>query len=226
MKRLTALIIFLIGLAFLAVLLTKVRFGVEPFNYFMKPVNITQISCPVDKDGDGLDDLKDIVAGARAEVSRKVQYRSAYYQGGNPPETEGVCTDLVWRSFRDAGYNLKEMVDKDIRENVLQYPRVEGKPDPNIDYRRVANLIVFFRRNGLELTKEISPGDEENLYLWQPGDIVTLDYPHEHIAIISDKRRPDGVPYLLHNAGPTANETDQLISWPSPISGHFRFPQF
>ena len=192
---------------------------------FVKSVYIDQISCTVDKDGDGLDDLRDIVAGAKAEVVRKPQYRSAYYQGGNPPETEGVCTDVVWRAMRDAGYNLKALVDKDIRENLALYPRVAGKPDPNIDFRRVPNLQVYFRRHGLELTKEIKPRDVDNLYLWQAGDIVTFAYPHEHIAIISDKRRSDGVPYLLHNSGPTASESDLLLSWPSPITGHYRFPK-
>jgi uncharacterized protein len=193
---------------------------------FVKSVHVAQISCPLDKDSDGIDDLSDIVAGAKEEIMRKPQYRSAYYQGGIPPETEGVCTDLVWRAFRDAGYNLKELIDKDIRENLSKYPRVGGKPDPNIDFRRVPNLIVFFRRHGLELTKDIRPGDAENLSLWQAGDIVTYDNPHEHTAIISDKRGPDGVPYILHNAGPTASETDQLMSWPSQITGHFRFPRF
>lgn len=228
MKRIVILTICLVGIALLAVSVTKMSGWQPQVNHwpFIKPVHISQISCPIDKDGDGLDDLRDIVAGAKAEVSRKPQYRSAYYQGGNPPETEGVCTDVVWRALRDAGYNLKELVDKDIRENLSQYSRVGGKPDPNIDYRRVPNLVVFFRRNALELTKEIKPGDKENLYLWQPGDIVTFDNPHEHIAIISDKRRPDGVPYLLHNPGPTAVETDQLLSWPSALTGHFRFPRF
>lgn len=189
-------------------------------------VRIPQLLCPIDKDNDGVDDLTEFVVGAKGEVMRKPEYRSAYYNGGYPPETEGVCTDVVWRAMRDAGYDLKSLVDKDIRENLSQYPRVNGKPDPNIDFRRVPNLIVFLRRNGMELTKEIKPGDVENLYLWQPGDIVTFDYPHEHIAIISNKRRSDGVPYILHNAGPTASETDQLQSWPSPITGHFRFPKF
>jgi len=189
-------------------------------------VRITQISCPVDMDGDGLDDLRDIVAGAKDEVKRKPRYHSAYYQGGYPPDTEGVCTDVAWRSLRDAGYDLKGLLDKDIRENLSLYPRVEGKPDANIDFRRVPNLIVFLRRHGLELTREIIPGDVNNLSLWQAGDIVTFDYPFEHIAVISDKRRPDGVPYLLHNAGPTASETDQLTDWPSSVTGHFRFPRF
>ncbi|MEA4901073.1 MAG: DUF1287 domain-containing protein [Desulfitobacterium sp.] len=229
MKRFIALGICFLGLALVLAAATMPRLKPLPLENhlpFEKSLDIAQISCPIDKDGDGLDDLRDIVAGAKAEVSRKPQYRSAYYQGGNPPETEGVCTDVVWRAFRDSGYNLKDMVDKDIRENISKYPRVEGKPDPNIDYRRVPNLQVFFSRHGLELTKEIRPGDVENLYMWQPGDIVTFGTPHEHIAIISDKRRPDGVPYLLHNAGPTASETDQLQSWPSPITGHYRFPRF
>ncbi|MBC2722538.1 MAG: DUF1287 domain-containing protein [Desulfosporosinus sp.] len=165
-----------------------------------------------------------MVAGAKAEVKRKPQYRSAYYQGGYPPESEGVCTDVVWRAFRDAGYDLKSLVDQDISANIEEYSRVEGKPDPNIDFRRVPNLIVFLRRNAQELTREIIPGDVENLTLWQAGDIVTFAPPHEHIAIISDKRRPDGVPYILHNSGPTPSESDQLQNWPSQITGHFRFP--
>lgn len=189
-------------------------------------VRIPALACPTDKDGDGLDDLKDIVAGAKAEVERQPQYRSAYYQKGYPPEDEGVCTDVVWRAFRDAGYDLKGLVDQDIRANMSKYPRVEGRPDPNIDFRRVPNLIVFLRRNAQELTLEVKPEDVENLTLWQAGDIVTYDLPHEHIAIVSDKRRPDGVPYILHNSGPTPKESDQLQDWPSQMTGHFRFPKF
>lgn len=189
-------------------------------------LKIPTIACPTDKDGDGLDDLKDIVAGAKAEVQRKPQYRDAYYQKGYPPESEGVCTDVVWRAFRDAGYDLKGLVDEDIRANIGEYSRVQGKPEPNIDFRRVPNLLVFLRRNAQALTRDIKPGDVENLTLWQPGDIVTYGSTHEHIVIVSDKRRSDGVPYILHNAGPTPRESDQLQSWPSQMTGHFRFPRF
>lgn len=198
-----------------------------PNNLFFGPfVQVPSITCPSDKDGDGLDDLKEIVAGAKAEVQRQPQYRSAYYQGGYPPENEGVCTDVVWRALKDAGYDLKALVDKDIRENPVLYPRAGKQPDPNIDFRRVSNLIVFFRRHAQELTREVKPGDVDNLEAWQAGDIVTFAAPHEHIAIVSDKRRPDGVPYLLHNAGPTPAENDRLITWPTSITGHFRFPRF
>lgn len=189
-------------------------------------LQIPAVSCPWDKDQDGVKDLQDIAQGAEAEVNRKPRYRDAYYQGGFPPETEGVCTDLVWRALDHAGYDLKAMIDEDIRRNPAQYPRAGSAPDPNIDFRRVSNLIVFFRRQGTELTKEVKPNDLENLSQWQAGDIVTFDYPHEHIAIISAQRRRDGVPYILHNAGPTASESDQLQSWPSKITGHFRYPKF
>lgn len=237
MKNSKAFFVFLfigIGVILLA-LLFKDPIGnsldplrMTPFlkNLTGQSVRIPVISCPVDKDNDGLDDLKDIVAGARAEVIRKPQYRSAYYQGGYPPEQEGVCTDVVWRAFKDAGYDLKAIVDKDIRLNLPQYSRIGGKPDPNIDFRRVPNLIVYFKRNAQILTQEIKPADVENLSQWQPGDIVTFADPHEHIAIISDRRRADGVPYILHNSGPIPTESDQLQSWPSPITGHFRFPRF
>lgn len=228
MKRfIKSLVILIVLVVFVFIIRKEFRSFVSNYHFPFGPsVRVPEISCPVDKDNDGVNDLTDFVMGARAEVIRKPEYRSTYYKGGYPPETEGVCTDVVWRAMLDSGYDLKSLVDKDIRDNLSQYPRVSGKPDPNIDFRRVPNLIVFLRRNGKELTKEIKPGDVENLYLWQPGDIVTFDYPHEHIAIISDKRRPDGIPYILHNAGPTTSETDQLQSWPSPITGHFRFPRF
>lgn len=193
---------------------------------FRPSIKIPTIPCPIDKDSDALDDLKDIVAGAKAEVERKPKYFSAYYQKGYPPESEGVCTDVVWRAFRDAGYDLKGLVDQDIKANVALYPRLQGKPDTNIDFRRVPNLIVFFQRKAQVLTREIIPGDVENLTLWQPGDIVTYGHPHEHIAIVSDKRRADGVPYILHNAGPIPTESNQLDSWPSAMTGHWRFPKF
>ena len=199
---------------------------VKNYVYSQPTLEIPSIECPIDKDQDGIDDLKDIVEGAKAEVARKPVYKDGYYAGGYPPETEGVCTDVIWRAFRDAGYDLKAMIDEDIKENMELYPRVEGKSDPNIDFRRVQNLMVFFERHGQVLTTEVIPGDVENLSQWQPGDIVTFALPLEHIAIISDRRRPDGVPFILHNSGPVASEEDRLLSWRTPITGHYRFPRF
>ena len=177
-----------------------------------------------DKNNDGILDLDEIVLGAKADVENKPVYTNKYYVGGYPPDNEGVCTDVVWRSLKKAGYNFKDLIDKDIKENVKAYPRVEGKPDPNIDFRRVPNLVTFFNRNGQVLTKELKPNDPENLKQWQGGDIVTFDQP-QHVVIISDKRRNDGVPLIIHNPGPYTVEEDKLIRWIPKITGHFRFPK-
>lgn len=181
-----------------------------------------------DQDGDGINDLDDIIEGARKDVARQPTYRSAYYVGGYPPDDEGVCTDVVWRAFKNAGYNLKEMVDRDIRANVNAYPRVGGHPDPNIDFRRVPNLVSFFERNATVLTVKLIPNDLENLQEWQGGDIVAFGKPFEHVGIISDRRGEDGVPLMIHNAGCfTTKEEDVLVYWTqflSKIVGHYRWP--
>lgn len=188
-------------------------------------LQIERILVGRDKDNDGIDDLDDIVQGGRAEAKRKPAYVNSYYNGGYPPETEGVCTDVIWRAFRDTGYNLKEMLDTDIKNNTESYPRVNGSPEPNIDFRRVPNLVTFFKRNAALLTTEIVPNNLENLKQWQGGDIVVFGAPLWHIGIVSDKRRPDGVPLLIHNGGPYAAENDMLLDWPSSIVHHFRFPK-
>jgi uncharacterized protein YijF (DUF1287 family) len=189
---------------------------------------IERITCTSDQDGDGLNDLDDIVEGARKDIENKPRYTDAYYEGGYPPDDEGVCTDVIWRALKNAGFLLKDMVDEDIRKNIDLYPRVQGHPDPNIDFRRIKNLRVFFDRFATILTTEITPLDVENLKEWQAGDIVVFDDPMEHIAIISEKRNKDGVPYIIHNCGPYTQENDMLIFWHenySPIIAHYRFPK-
>jgi len=188
---------------------------------FLFGIKVDKVVIQSDKDEDKILDLDDIVEGARLDAKNKPTYRSAYYAGGYPPDNEGVCTDVVWRAFKNAGYALKDMVDKDIRENTSSYPGVNGKPDPNIDFRRVRNLYVFFKKYGENLTLDIKPYDAENLKEWQGGDIVTFT---NHIAIISDKRRKDGVPYIIHNSGPYTREEDGFLLWEPQITGHFRFP--
>jgi uncharacterized protein YijF (DUF1287 family) len=188
------------------------------------PLAVEKMEFAHDQDGDGLNDLDDILEGARKDADRKPRYQSAYYAGGYPPDDEGVCTDVIWRALANAGYSLKDMVDQDIQNHTSDYPRVGGRPDPNIDFRRVPNLTVFFSKNAASLTIEVIPGDAENLREWQRGDIVVFDRPLPHIGIISDQRRHDGVPYLIHNAGPYTREEDALLSWPTPITHHFRFP--
>jgi hypothetical protein len=193
----------------------------------IKGMKIERLYSGKDKDTDGIDDLEDIVQGARTDVENKSRYTDAYYRGGYPPEDEGVCTDVIWRAFRNSGYELKDLVDEDIENNTGEYKRVieSGGPDPNIDFRRIPNLVVYFDKYAAKLTNEILPGNKENLYQWQGGDIVVFGGRIKHIGIISDKRNKEGVPYLIHNSGPYPAEEDSLLYWNSisEITGHYRW---
>ena len=186
--------------------------------YTAEDFNIETIKSSNDENQNGVDDFTDIMLGARQDAINKPKYKSAYYSGGYPPETEGVCTDLVWRAFKYAGFSLKDLVDQDIAENTSEYHRVEDKPDPNIDFRRVPNLKVFFDRNAKILTTDLTQIEQ-----WQPGDIVI--FKTDHIGIISDKRNKRGIPYLIHNTGQPYREEDvlEILNKFTPITGHYRW---
>lgn len=188
--------------------------------YYAEDFNIEKLISKTDYDNDGLDDYSDILEGAKIEAKNKPTYRSAYYSGGYPPDNEGVCTDVIWRALKNAGYSLKDMIDEDIKNNVESYPRVDGKPDPNIDFRRVPNLKVYFERNQIVLTTDLSKIEE-----WQAGDIVI--FGTSHVGIISDKRNKKGIPYLIHNGGQPNREEDilELYNEWNPITGHYRMKE-
>lgn len=185
--------------------------------YYAKDFDIETVISKTDYDNDGIDDYTDILQGAKIETENKPTYKSAYYSGGYPPDNKGVCTDVIWRALKNAGYSLKDMVDEDIKNNIDKYPRVDGKPDSNIDFRRVPNLKVYFERNQINLTTDLSKIEE-----WQPGDIVV--FGSSHIGIISDKRNKKGIPYLLHNGGQPLREEDilEVYNIYEPITGHYR----
>lgn len=211
-------IIFVIIIVIVCIAITGVLFYQKNKTvYYAKDFGIETITSQTDYDNDGIDDYTDILQGAKIEAENKPTYRSAYYDGGYPPDNEGVCTDVVWRALRNAGYSLKDMVDEDIKNNTDKYTRVEGKPDPNIDFRRVPNLKTYFERNQIGLTTDLSKIEE-----WQPGDIVV--FGSKHIGIISDKRNENGVPYLIHNAGQPLREEDalELYNKYDQITGHYR----
>ena len=218
LKLLLILVIILLLITIIAtityVIWTKESNRVE---YYAKDFGIEVLKSKKDKDDDGIDDYTDILEGAKLEAERKPRYKSEYYVGGYPPDDEGVCTDVIWRALKNAGYSLKEMVDEDIKKNVEKYPRVEGKPDPNIDFRRVPNLKVYFERNQISLTTDLNKIEE-----WQPGDIVA--FGKSHIGIISDKRNKQGIPFLLHNGGQPLREENILEAYNNyeKISGHYR----
>ncbi|MBU3114464.1 DUF1287 domain-containing protein [Clostridium lacusfryxellense] len=192
------------------------------FNIFKPKFIVSENSSKVDNNKNGVADPLDIVNGAYSEVQNKTKYISNYHNGGYPPEKEGVCTDVIWRGFKTANINIKDLIDEDIKRNIRLYPRVDEKADPNIDFRRVPNQDVFFSRNALSLTTEVKARNAENLKEWQPGDIVVFNKGYEHIGIISDKRDKNGIPYVIHNTKPHASIL-KLSYFTAPVHAHYRW---
>ena len=177
---------------------------------------ISQLHSTADADGDGVDDQTDILNGALAYVSTHPKYKSRYYETGYPDDGYGVCTDVVAYALKNAGYDLQALVDTDIREHPEEYGITA--PDKNIDFRRVRNLKVFFSRNTVKLTTNVSETEQ-----WQGGDIVIFE---RHIGIVSDRRNKNGVPYVIHHNDPwqTAYEQD-VLERRTDIVGHYRISE-
>jgi len=184
-----------------------------------------RITSAIDADQDGIDDYSDILQSAISQIGIVTEYDTSYYANGFPPENSGACADVVWRALQNSGYNFKDLLDKDIAKNQNLYPQTPPQ-DPNINFRRVQNIRIFLDNNAESLTTKVIPGDKENLSQWQAGDIVTYEQMPGglwHTAIVSDKRNSEGIPLIIHNYGQGVKENDYLTTWPSPISGHFRF---
>ncbi len=173
---------------------------------------VTYIS-PNDADGDGIDDQSDILASALAYLATEPEYMSKYYASGYPDDGYGVCTDVVAFAMREAGYDLMQLVQDDIYANFDDY-NIE-KPDANIDFRRVRNLLVYFENTAQALTTDTSKISE-----WQAGDIVIWD---GHIGLISNHRNRRGVPFVLHNGSPYQSSYEQdILETHGEIIAHFR----
>lgn len=168
-----------------------------------------------------------IVEGAKKQLEWNTRYDPAYYvisyPNGDLPKEKGVCTDVVVRALRHAGYDLQQLMHEDMKANFASYPQNWGAKaaDKNIDHRRTPNQMKFFERFGQTLTKEISLQKQNE---WQPGNIVFWKLPNgmNHVGILSDKRNPKGFPYVIHNISTTAEE-DVIEAW--PVIGHFRYPK-
>ena len=167
----------------------------------------------VDKDEDGIEDQRDILESVKSYIAKKPKYKSQYYSNGYPDDEYGVCTDVVAFGLLGAGYNLMELVNEDILKNPELYSI--SHIDKQIDFRRVKNLIVYFRKNAIALTNDISKIEQ-----WQGGDIVVFSH---HIGVISDRRNRFGIPYVIHHAypGQIFYEEDILMKR-NDIVGHFR----
>ena len=146
----------------------------------------------------------------RRYIATKPKYKSKYYRAGYPDDEFGVCTDVIAFGMKGAGYDLRELVDADIKMNKRLYQ--VDVVDKNIDFRRVNNLRIFFERNAKSLTTDLTDVKE-----WQGGDIIVFK---THIGVVSDKRNLRGIPFIIHNGGIFYEE--DVLEYRTDIVRHFR----
>lgn len=206
------ILILVIGMIIFICLLCYL--GIVPVKkYTLSQFGINELKSKIDYNNNGLDDYTDILNGAKIDAKNRPKYKSEYYAGGYPPDNIGVCTDVIWRAFKNAGYSLKDMVDNDIKNNQDDYDI--DIIDSNIDFRRVVNLRVFFDKYATVLTNDIYDIDE-----WMPGDIVIFGN-NKHIGIVSNYRNSDGIAFIIHNGGQLVREENYLVR--AKVTKHYRF---
>ena len=143
-------------------------------------------------------------------VIYNARYMQISYPMGDVPAMYGVCTDVVIRAYRRLGIDLQMLV----RLSGL------GRGDTSIDHRRVKVLRKFFERYGLSLPVTREAAD------YAPGDIVTYYRPGgrtstSHIAIVTARKTPDGIPMRVHNTGNGVQLDGGTFD--DEITGHYRF---
>lgn len=204
--------VFIITILLIVYLLYRYNF-IEHKRYSNDYFNIETYKSNIDMDNDGIDDQTDILDNVKKYISTKPKYKSKYYSKGYPDDEYGVCTDVVAFGLKDAGYDLMNLVYEDIKKNKDEY-NIEII-DKNIDFRRVKNLIIYFKRNSISLTTDINKIED-----WQGGDIVIFK---GHIGIVSNNRNKKGIPFIIHNASQyQKNYEEDILEYRKDIIGHFR----
>ena len=201
------------------------------------PVTITARSTTNDRDHDGIPDQVDILIGAKKLAHNKASYQGGYtklsYPGGDVASDIGVCTDVIVRAMRNAGYDLQKILHEAIGAHPKRFPMVKTA-DTHIDQRRVKTLLPLFELKYKLVNKVRKPkgklvyaiGDENKDTL-MPGDIVfmdtlSMDGRPDHIGIVSDTQDAEGYPHIINNwtDGYHTQVMDLLPDW--PITHHFR----
>lgn len=201
-------------------------------------IDMDDIGITGDKDNDGINNQKDILLGAVKQLEKPArnilleESEPNYYRGGDPPGDLAISTDIIARAFMEAGFDLKELIYEDIRENFDQYPlkKIWGQTvcDPDIDYRRIQNMEVFFIRNAEHLDIAFKASDSNSPDRWLPGDVVFFDMDRDgytdNVGIVSDNTTRDGTPKVIYNYIDPGYTVERNILKESSITGHYRFP--
>lgn len=181
-----------------------------------------------DRDADGIPDALDVLIGARKTVLNGARYDARFvpldYPGGDVPRDIGVCTDVVVRALRNAGFDLQQAVHEDIARAPQAYPSVT-KANASIDHRRVKSVLPYFARH----FERHVPRLDDPLDPLRPGDIVFMDtFPDkpgaEHVGIVSDQLGARGLPLIINNWTEGSVTRAMALLPDIPVTQRFRLP--
>lgn len=152
-KRIFIIVIFIIISVILVALLYFFK-TIPHKQYSNSDFNIETYISSVDKDNDGIDDQTDILNNVRTYIAKNPKYKSKYYETGYPDDEYGVCTDVVANGLKDAGYDLKELVNEDIINNSISLT----KDLSQIEEWQGGDIIVFKDHIGIISDKRNKKG--------------------------------------------------------------------
>jgi uncharacterized protein len=177
---------------------------------------------------------KDIALKALEFLEEDIEYSYQVFSDGYPDNNVWVSTDLISITLHDCGYDLMELMYKDMIEHKEDYPLDDkGRKTPikNIDFRDVIFQEKFFSRNALTtLPHEYDPDDENTNFLWQAGDIVYFRFDEDNPdkdrgGFISPHSSENGIPLVIM-IYPETNKLEEVdVLQEYEIIGHYRYPQ-
>jgi len=177
---------------------------------------------------------KEIVLKALELLDEDIKYGyDVFPDTGYPSSNVWISTDVISVTLRDCGYDLMDLICEDMNEHKEDYPMdIKGRKTAikYIDFRDVFFQEQFFKRNALTtLPVEYDKENEDNSFLWQPGDIVYFQFdennPYADLGgFISPHKNNDGVPLVIMISKELGKvrEVDKLMEY--KIVGHFRYP--
>jgi uncharacterized protein YijF (DUF1287 family) len=185
-------------------------------------------------EGLGLSDIqKQIILRLLELLEEDIAYGyETFPDSGYPTNNVWVSTDVIAVVLNDVGFDLMELIYKDMSEHKDDYPMdIKGRQQAikYIDFRDTFFQEQFFRRHALELPLEYDVDEPNNTVLWQPGDVLYFqfdpDNPYKDLGgFVSPHKSEDGIPLVIMISAEfgSISEADVLMEY--NIVGHFRYP--
>ncbi|MES0341309.1 MAG: DUF1287 domain-containing protein [Candidatus Humimicrobiaceae bacterium] len=182
----------------------------------------------------GLSDIqKQIILRLLELIEEDITYGyETFPDSGYPTNNVWVSTDVIAVVLNDVGFDLMELIYKDMSEHKDDYPMdIKGRQQAikYIDFRDTFFQEQFFRRHALELPLEYDVDEPNNIILWQPGDVLYFqfdpDNPYKDLGgFVSPHKSEDGIPLVIMISAEfgSISEVDVLTEY--NIVGHFRYP--